>query len=115
MLVENRTTEEDRIPEETLKVLSIVWKANIPPKWKVVMWRIMYEGLAVNSNLRKRGIEVESHCDYCGFVDENIHHVFLTCSVARLAWMVYKIQVQIETPEPISFKKMGSDSYPALS
>lgn len=95
--------EEDRISEDILKVLRIIWKINMPPKWKVFMWRIMYNGLAVNYNLRRRGIEVDSQCGYCGYVDESIQFVFRTRSVARLAWIVYKIQVQIESIKPISF------------
>ncbi|KNA15232.1 hypothetical protein SOVF_100060 [Spinacia oleracea] len=105
MLVENRIKDEDRLNRDTLKVLGIVWKDKILPKWKVFMWRLMFNGLAVNSNLSKRGIEVGSQCEYCGYMDENIQHVFQTCSVARLSWMVYKIQVQIETLEPINVKK----------
>ncbi|XP_056688684.1 uncharacterized protein [Spinacia oleracea] len=103
MLVEKRIMEEDRISEDVLKALRIIWKINILPKWKVFMWKLMYGGLAVNHNLERRGFDVSNHCGYCGCEDESLHHVFQTCSVARLVWSVYRIQVHSNDNESISF------------
>ncbi|XP_021863436.1 uncharacterized protein [Spinacia oleracea] len=95
--------EEDRISEDVLKALRIIWKINILPKWKVFMWKLMYGGLAVNHNLERRGFDISNHCGYCGCEDESLQHVFQTCSVARLAWSVYRIQVHLNDNESISF------------
>lgn len=62
----------------------------------------MHDGLAVNANLSRRGIEVDNHCGYCGVSNENLDHVFRTCSVVKLAWEVCALQVQTETLKVLS-------------
>ncbi|XP_021863640.1 uncharacterized protein [Spinacia oleracea] len=62
----------------------------------------MHDALAVKCNLRRRGIDVDSQCSYCGYEEENSQHIFRTCSVARLVWTIYQPQVQIDDNDPMS-------------
>ncbi|XP_056690482.1 uncharacterized protein [Spinacia oleracea] len=105
VLLERRSMGEDKMEEGALESLKIIWRSNILPKWKVFIWRITYDALAVNYNLKRRGIDIDSQCDYCGFEEEDSHHIFRTCSVARLAWTLYQPQVQTDDDEPMSVVK----------
>lgn len=76
----------------------------IPPKWKVFLWKLIYDGIAVKDNLMKRGMEGNVECDYCGGGKEDSSHLFRFCSVAILAWSVCALDIDATKNSSYSLK-----------
>jgi ribonuclease HI len=68
-----------------------VWKLNVPPKVRNFWWRVIHNFLPSKSELKRRHIEKESHCEVCGNSDETVFHVALECPVAKMFWAEAKI------------------------
>ncbi|XP_021726229.1 uncharacterized protein LOC110693417 [Chenopodium quinoa] len=81
----------------------IIWKLNIPPKWSLFLWKLVMNGMAVKSNLVKRGIEIEDYCDSCGTTEEDLQHLFRMCSFARYAWKNCSLNILSENDESTPF------------
>ncbi|XP_021754899.1 uncharacterized protein LOC110720197 [Chenopodium quinoa] len=58
----------------------------IQPKWKIFLWKLFHEGIAVKGNLAKRGIQVEVTCDFFGMDEEDSQHLFRLCDLAKEVW-----------------------------
>lgn len=52
-----------------------IWSAEIYPKTKHFIWRALHGGLAVRSQLAKRGISLDTMCPMCGEEEETIVHM----------------------------------------
>ncbi|XP_021714859.1 uncharacterized protein LOC110682822 [Chenopodium quinoa] len=39
----------------------------IQPKWKLFLWRLFHDSIAVKANLARRGIQIDEMCDLCGW------------------------------------------------
>ncbi|XP_056698590.1 uncharacterized protein [Spinacia oleracea] len=90
----NKYAEDTRILDDNeLVVLRIIWKMNIIPKWKLFIWKIFYNGLAVKANLARRGMDCDPGCSYCGNREEDLNHVLRLCSVAQLSWTTCSLHI----------------------
>lgn len=56
-----------------------LWKAAIFPKWKIFIWKIMQNALAVKENLSKRGIVTDMMCMFCKKMEDSCSHLFRDC------------------------------------
>ncbi|KAL0711802.1 hypothetical protein Bca4012_018780 [Brassica carinata] len=65
---------------------SNLWKTKAPPKLKHFLWRINSGALAVKSQLRTRGINLDPTCSVCGQNTETINHVLFHCNTAKEVW-----------------------------
>lgn len=65
-----------------------LWKSDLLPKWKIFIWKLMHNALAVKNKLKKRGMEVNTLCVLCKDLEENETHLFtfqrLFCCHSRL-------------------------------
>ncbi|KAL0421015.1 UNVERIFIED_CONTAM: hypothetical protein Slati_3124400 [Sesamum latifolium] len=66
----------------------LVSKAIAPPKVVLFTWRCAWNALPTNVNLQRRGIAVNERCGGCLAEKEDILHVLLFCSFARLVWAI---------------------------
>ncbi|XP_021741907.1 uncharacterized protein LOC110708105 [Chenopodium quinoa] len=64
----------------------IIWRLNILPKWKIVLWKLIHDGLAVKVNLTHRGIAINAMCDFCELDMEDSQHLFRFYSLAKAVW-----------------------------
>jgi hypothetical protein len=64
----------------------LIWKSPIPPKAKLLAWRISRNALATQLNMQRRGMSTTGLCQVCGREDEDTLHVFLRCPHARDLW-----------------------------
>lgn len=104
-LVGSNDVVDDRLDEADIKLIRMIWRLPILSKWKFITSKLMYNGLAVNSNLSGRGIGVDPSCGYYGHMEKDTQHIFRLSTVARLAWNVCSLQVQPKNGEPIDLKK----------
>ncbi|XP_021743395.1 uncharacterized protein LOC110709481 [Chenopodium quinoa] len=47
---------------------------------------LFHDGIAVKGNLARRGIQVETECDYCGLALEDSLHLFRFCNLTKEVW-----------------------------
>lgn len=67
-------------------VLTRFWDLKIPPKLKILGWKVMHNALPVASNLNKRGCRLNTDCQVCGEGVEDIKHMLLECKVSKEIW-----------------------------
>lgn len=60
-----------------------VWKANVPPKIKVFVWKVNHNILPIKVNLAAKGVRLELSCDVCNGASETVEHILVDCSLAR--------------------------------
>ncbi|CAL1396341.1 unnamed protein product [Linum trigynum] len=63
-----------------------VWEANIPPKLKVFVWKILTRILPTTEALIEKDVEVLPRCPVCWASKETMEHLFFDCPVARALW-----------------------------
>ncbi|KAL2934672.1 hypothetical protein RDABS01_017791 [Bienertia sinuspersici] len=81
------TSNPDQVDSRpSSSIWKFLWRSAIPPKWKVFIWRILWNALPVKSNLNKRGIGVNNMCLLCGDSVETNEHLFRDCSFVDKLW-----------------------------
>lgn len=63
-----------------------VWSQFIPPSKSFLLWRLLYDKMPMNENLKKRGCILVSMCCLCSVAAESSHHLFLDCTFALSLW-----------------------------
>lgn len=51
------------------------------------VWLVIKERILTKDNLSKKGWAGDKRCEFCD-ADENIDHIFFTCSFAKFLWNV---------------------------
>jgi hypothetical protein len=64
----------------------LVWKCPVPPKVKVLAWKICRNALATQQNMQRRKMSTSALCQLCGREEEDTFHIFLRCLHARDLW-----------------------------
>lgn len=67
------------------------WRIKGLSKLKYFIWQVFSDCLAVNDNLRNRGINCETQCPRCGMKGETINHDMFECHVLLQTWVLSKI------------------------
>uniref|UniRef100_A0A803MZF7 Reverse transcriptase zinc-binding domain-containing protein n=1 Tax=Chenopodium quinoa TaxID=63459 RepID=A0A803MZF7_CHEQI len=69
----------------------------LQPKWKLFLWKLFHNGLAIKSELHRRGIPIqEVSCDQCSTQLEDFNHLFRDCTIARTAWRGGALGIRLE-------------------
>ncbi|GKC82324.1 reverse transcriptase [Tanacetum coccineum] len=61
----------------------VVWKARVPSKVKLFMWRVWNNYVPIIANLQSRGLDLTSSCTHCSETTKYIVHVMFKCSIAK--------------------------------
>ena len=84
-----------------------MWKIKIPPRVKVFMWLALRKSILTKDNLLRRSWKGDDKCPFCGR-KENINHLFLTCSIARLLWIILKYAFNLkDIPDDLDLVMRG--------
>ncbi|XP_042495072.1 uncharacterized protein LOC122074308 [Macadamia integrifolia] len=67
----------------------LVCQSAIQPRQAVFGWRWIRNKLAVDENLKRRGIPLLSRCDLCGKAKESKTHLFYECRFAVSLWNLF--------------------------
>jgi hypothetical protein len=73
-----------------------LWKEKIPSKIKIWLRLIWHNAIASKDNMTKRGLIGDTKCTFCD-EEENIHHNFFLCLVAKYMWSVLSLLVGAHT------------------
>ena len=66
--------------------INLLWNTYIPPSRASITWRLLYNKLPIDENLRKRGCSIVSICCFCMNHSETSQHIFFTCPVTFQLW-----------------------------
>ncbi|XP_021723962.1 uncharacterized protein LOC110691351 [Chenopodium quinoa] len=94
----------EQVADQDYKFFKLICSLNIPPKWSLFLWKLVMNGLAVRSNLIRRGVDIEGACVSCGMMDEDLQHLFRFCSFARYAWNNSSLHILTEINESTSLR-----------
>jgi hypothetical protein len=64
----------------------LIWRCPVPPKVKMLAWRISRNALASQTNMHRRGMSTTGLCQICAREEEDTMHIFLRCPHARDLW-----------------------------
>ncbi|KAL2894080.1 hypothetical protein RDABS01_009989, partial [Bienertia sinuspersici] len=72
-----------------------IWRANIPPKVRNFAWRFVHNATPVNTNLEKKGVEIDITCKRCGEAKEDVTHLILSCCESRKIWYLSPLRLDV--------------------
>lgn len=82
----NQETVES-LSDKSITFLRSLWKARVPNKIKLFVWRAWNNYVPTVDNLRARALNLTSvSCTLCGNIGEEIVHVLFKCSMAKEVW-----------------------------
>ncbi|XP_021754606.1 uncharacterized protein LOC110719933 [Chenopodium quinoa] len=85
-LSKNVGLEESSFVARDQLFVKLIWRMQIQPKWKWFLWRLFHDGIAVKTNLARRGVPTDTVFDYCRNGDEDNQNLFRFCIQARDIW-----------------------------
>ncbi|CAL1407620.1 unnamed protein product [Linum trigynum] len=62
-----------------------LWKLQIPPKVKILLWRLAHEILPTGKNIEKKKKDAATECPFCN-LEETQTHIFRECQWASRIW-----------------------------
>jgi ribonuclease HI len=65
---------------------SVIWKQTGQPKVLQFLWRLAHNSLALGTNIKRRGMQIETLCPVCHRLDEDGGHLFLKCKSVKACW-----------------------------
>ncbi|XP_050113925.1 uncharacterized protein LOC126592246 [Malus sylvestris] len=65
---------------------STIWRPFIPPRYSILVWKILFNKLPTEDQLQRRGIPLAPICQLCHKNSESIDHLFSSCEFAQCAW-----------------------------
>lgn len=76
------------ITDEMNQLCSTIWKLNLPPKVKVVWWKLVHQGMAAAENLEEKRSKIDSTCQIFGEEHETQNDMMFTFRVLKEGDMV---------------------------
>ncbi|XP_019177733.1 PREDICTED: uncharacterized protein LOC109172938 [Ipomoea nil] len=70
-----------------------IWKLQVPPKWRIFLWRAITNILRTITNLVRRRVEIPNVCPACGVLEEDVMHILCNCVYARRVWYISQLQI----------------------
>jgi hypothetical protein len=77
-------------PDGARPVWRTIWKCPVPPKVKMLAWKIFSNALATQQSMLRRLMITNGTCMICGIEEEDTFHVFMRCPHARQLWLAMK-------------------------
>ena len=79
-----------------------LWKIKTPAKMKMFFRLLARRSILTKDNLNQRGWKGDKTCVFCG-KQENIDHLYFSCSAARLMWSLDKCSFDLKnTPQSLN-------------
>ena len=65
-----------------------IWVENVPTKLAFFAWEAAWGKVLTLDRLQKRGWQLPNRCYLCGNEEENVNHLLIHCTVARMLWEI---------------------------
>ncbi|KAL2894538.1 hypothetical protein RDABS01_010447 [Bienertia sinuspersici] len=89
-----------------------VWKflcaLQIPPKWKIFIWRLIWNALPLKVNLNTRGIGVDRTCNLCSNHEEMDAHLFRDCPFTATCWFDGQLGLRVELAKATTLRQWAN-------
>ena len=72
--------------DDQMRFCRTLWHLNIMPKWKLFIWKMWQNSLALSANLLRRNLTTNGACCICLNDTEDNGHLFRTCPLAQEVW-----------------------------
>lgn len=72
-------TASSKMNGELKHMWRALWRASVPEKVKICVWRCCLNALPTKENLRKRKMIANATCPFCDGETESVEHAFLEC------------------------------------
>ncbi|XP_021747897.1 uncharacterized protein LOC110713759 [Chenopodium quinoa] len=69
---------------EEERFVKLIWSMHIQPKWKIFLWKLFHDSIAVKGNLVRRGLQIEEFCDFCGMEEED-NSIHFECGFSTIS------------------------------
>jgi hypothetical protein len=102
----NRVTGSSSNPMRLNAFWNGIWRANVPHKIRVFMWRACSSILPTKTNLFKRGIVSSSTCPTCQDGAESVLHILWDCAYAKECWQNSPLSHLCTLPRPSSWNDL---------
>ncbi|RXH98118.1 hypothetical protein DVH24_010443 [Malus domestica] len=70
------------------------WRARVPEKVKICVWRICWNALPTHDNLRKKKITMDDVYMFCNGENETLVHLIRNCPRAASVWLSCPLRLQ---------------------
>ncbi|KAF7811880.1 reverse transcriptase [Senna tora] len=70
-----------------------IWKLSCHLRQKFFIWLCYRDALPHNTNLVRRGININAYCPRCGSLLKSIEHIFKSCPISIKFWDLARIHV----------------------
>lgn len=91
--------------QEDGKLWKTIWTMDIKCKLQHFIWCACLNRISVGANLKKRGMEVDGICKYCGEAMEIVEHLVFHRAKAKLLWKLAPVQWDGIQQHIFSFKE----------
>ncbi|RVW44185.1 Transposon TX1 uncharacterized 149 kDa protein [Vitis vinifera] len=83
-----------------------IWVENVPSKLAFFAWEATWGRVLTLDRLQKRGWQLPNRCYLCGMDEENVNHLLIHCTVARVLWGIVLGLVGAQWVFPESVKEV---------
>ncbi|KAJ1381042.1 Ribonuclease H domain [Sesbania bispinosa] len=73
-------------PSNMERVYKSIWQWKGPERLKLLLWRILSNGLLTNLARARRKLSLNACCPFCSIFEESCLHVLRGCYAARVIW-----------------------------
>lgn len=93
---------------ERWKMGDFLWANGGVPKWSFVAYRALKDRLPTFDRLRGFGYREDATCVLCGEHDEDVEHLFYTCSFSRYIWERSMLKCGLRNRAPGTLAEFGN-------
>ncbi|KAL0346389.1 UNVERIFIED_CONTAM: hypothetical protein Scaly_1654900 [Sesamum calycinum] len=68
-----------------------VWGLILAPKIMLFIWKVCQRAVPTLTNLHRRAVRIERGCVFCDSDEEEILHILMECTFARLVWALSEV------------------------
>lgn len=97
------------------KAWKALWNANVQPKIKHFVWKILNGAISTRKILTRRRVCHDSLCPICANDDESSSHLFLKCNWVRAVWFGSPLQWVIPNVTGLNMKNWCLEKMDELS
>lgn len=73
-----------------------IWRIKLPPKVKDCLWRICINVLPTKVNLFIKHVVQDKACVFCGYCEETLWLLFVTCPYVIECWEKTRLRAKLE-------------------